>query len=198
VSTDAASAPAVELRDVRKNFGRTEIIRGVNLSIPAANGMPSRPERRRQDTLFNLISGRFPITSGSITVNGQSTADLAPQEINRSACRAASRSPRSSRACRVREHPCGCCGPGLSLFVLAAAGNQKELNLAPTIAGTPELADRRISGGSSPTPSSARWKSASPLRRRRDLLLDETDRGMSHSETESAVALIRSVTEGRR
>ena len=27
------SAPAVELRDVRKNFGRTEIIRGVSLSI---------------------------------------------------------------------------------------------------------------------------------------------------------------------
>jgi branched-chain amino acid transport system ATP-binding protein len=26
--------PAIELRDVRKNFGRTEIIRGVSLSIP--------------------------------------------------------------------------------------------------------------------------------------------------------------------
>ena len=28
---DGMTAPAVELRDVRKNFGRTEIIRGVNL-----------------------------------------------------------------------------------------------------------------------------------------------------------------------
>ena len=34
-------------------------------------------------TLFNLISGRFPITSGTIAVNGQSTAGMAPQEINR-------------------------------------------------------------------------------------------------------------------
>src|SRR5207237_2760708 len=34
-------------------------------------------------TLFNLISGRFPISSGTIAVNGKSIANLAPQEINR-------------------------------------------------------------------------------------------------------------------
>ena len=84
MSTIALQAPAIELRDVCKRFGRTEIIRGVNLSI-------SRGERHAiigpngagKTTLFNLISGRFPISSGSITVDGKSTANLAPQEINR-------------------------------------------------------------------------------------------------------------------
>ncbi len=35
-----SSVPAIELRDVRKNFGATEIIRGVNLGIPAASATP--------------------------------------------------------------------------------------------------------------------------------------------------------------
>ena len=76
--------PAVELRDVRKNFGRTEIIRGVDLSIPHGERHAIiGPNGAGKTTLFNLISGRFPITSGSIAVNGRSIANLAPQEINR-------------------------------------------------------------------------------------------------------------------
>ena len=67
------SVPAVELRDVRKNFGRTEIIRGVDLSI--ARGERHAiigPNGAGKTTLFNLISGRFPISSGLIAVNGRS------------------------------------------------------------------------------------------------------------------------------
>ena len=41
VSTDVASVPAVELRDVCKNFGATEIIRGVSSRFRAASAMPS-------------------------------------------------------------------------------------------------------------------------------------------------------------
>jgi len=75
---------AVELRDVRKNFGRTEIIRTVNLSIPHGERHAIiGPNGAGKTTLFNLISGRFPISSGSIAVNGRSIANLAPQEINR-------------------------------------------------------------------------------------------------------------------
>src|SRR5260370_27602806 len=78
------TGPAIELRDVRKNFGPTEIIRGVDLAIPRGERHAIiGPNGAGKTTLFNLISGRFPISSGSITVNGQSIADLAPQEINR-------------------------------------------------------------------------------------------------------------------
>jgi branched-chain amino acid transport system ATP-binding protein len=78
------STPAVELSDVRKKFGRTEIIRGVDLNI--ARGERHAiigPNGAGKTTLFNLISGRFPISSGSIAVNGRSIGNLAPQEINR-------------------------------------------------------------------------------------------------------------------
>ena len=50
---------AIELRDVRKNFGPTEIIRGVNLSI--ADGERHAvigPNGAGKSTLFNLITGK--------------------------------------------------------------------------------------------------------------------------------------------
>ena len=78
------SAPAVELRAVRKSFGQTEIIRSVDLSIPRGERHAIiGPNGAGKTTLFNLISGRFPLTSGTIAVNGKSIADLAPHEINR-------------------------------------------------------------------------------------------------------------------
>ena len=63
---------AIALNDVRKSFGRTEIIRGVTLNI--AKGERHAiigPNGAGKTTLFNLISGRFPISGGSITVHGQ-------------------------------------------------------------------------------------------------------------------------------
>src|SRR3954449_1818976 len=78
------AVPAIRLAEVNKSFGPTQIIRDVNLDI--ADGERHAiigPNGAGKTTLFNLISGRFPITSGVINVNGQSIADLAPQEINR-------------------------------------------------------------------------------------------------------------------
>ena len=98
----AASVPALELRDVRKSFGKTEIIRGANLAVNAGRaGRHHRAQRRRQVTLFNLISGRFAPTSGDILLNG--AAHRRPASLTRStawAWRAASRSATCSRACR--------------------------------------------------------------------------------------------------
>lgn len=75
---------ALELRDVRKRFGATEIIRGVNLTI----GKGERhaligPNGAGKSTTFNLISGRFPASSGSVRLNGEEISGLAPFEINR-------------------------------------------------------------------------------------------------------------------
>lgn len=75
---------ALELSDVRKRFGQTEIIRGVTLAI----GKGERhaligPNGAGKSTTFNLISGRFAPTSGAVKLNGQSIAGLRPFEINR-------------------------------------------------------------------------------------------------------------------
>ena len=75
---------ALSLVDVRKNFGATQIIRGVNLDIPKGQRQSIiGPNGAGKTTLFNLISGRFPVTSGSISLNGQRIDQLAPHEINR-------------------------------------------------------------------------------------------------------------------
>ncbi len=75
---------AVELKDVRKSFGRTEIIRGASLSVKQGERVAIiGPNGAGKSTLFNLISGRFHASSGDILVNGQSILGLKPFEINR-------------------------------------------------------------------------------------------------------------------
>jgi branched-chain amino acid transport system ATP-binding protein len=75
---------AVELRDVRKSFGKTEIIRGANLAVsPGERVAIIGPNGAGKSTLFNLISGRFGSTSGDILLNGEKIDGLTPYEINR-------------------------------------------------------------------------------------------------------------------
>ena len=75
---------ALELKDVRKNFGKSEIIRGTSLAVNAGERVAIiGPNGAGKSTLFNLISGRFGVSSGDILLNGQSIKGLAPFEINR-------------------------------------------------------------------------------------------------------------------
>ena len=75
---------ALELKDVRKNFGKTEIIRGVNLAVQSGERVAViGPNGAGKSTLFNLISGRFGPTSGEILLGGQAIQHKTPYEINR-------------------------------------------------------------------------------------------------------------------
>ncbi|MDP3823785.1 MAG: ABC transporter ATP-binding protein [Burkholderiales bacterium] len=75
---------AVELKDLRKSFGKTEIIRGTNLAVmPGERVAIIGPNGAGKSTLFNLISGRFGATSGEILLNGQRIDGLKPFEIAR-------------------------------------------------------------------------------------------------------------------
>ena len=79
-----ASEFALELRDVRKSFGKTEIIRGASLSVKQGERVAIiGPNGAGKSTLFNLISGRFHASTGDILVNGQSILGRKPFEINR-------------------------------------------------------------------------------------------------------------------
>lgn len=78
------SAYALELKDLRKNFGKTEIIRGVDLAVaPGERVAVIGPNGAGKSTLFNLISGRFGPTSGEIWLGGQRIDGKKPFEINR-------------------------------------------------------------------------------------------------------------------
>jgi branched-chain amino acid transport system ATP-binding protein len=75
---------AVELRDVRKSFGKTEIIRGATLAVaPGERVAIIGPNGAGKSTLFNLMSGRFGSTSGDILLNGKKIDGLKPYQINR-------------------------------------------------------------------------------------------------------------------
>ncbi|MGE5864907.1 MAG: ABC transporter ATP-binding protein [Rhizobacter sp.] len=79
------SAPfALELDNVRKSFGKTEIIRGANIQVRAGERVAViGPNGAGKSTLFNLISGRFGLSSGEVRLHGQRIDGLRPFEINR-------------------------------------------------------------------------------------------------------------------
>jgi len=84
MTAPGSSEFAVELRDVRKSFGKTEIIRGASLAVRHGERVAIiGPNGAGKSTLFNLVSGRFGCTSGDILVRGASILGKKPYEINR-------------------------------------------------------------------------------------------------------------------
>jgi branched-chain amino acid transport system ATP-binding protein len=75
---------AVELDNVHKSFGKTQIIRGAQLQVRKGERVAIiGPNGAGKSTLFNLISGRLTPTSGQIRLFGERIEGKAPYEINR-------------------------------------------------------------------------------------------------------------------
>ena len=194
---------ALSLNDVRKKFGQTAIINGVNLDIrKGERHAVIGPNGAGKSTLFNLVSGRFPVTSGSIKLNGEEISQLPTYNINR---RGLSRSfqvtnifAKMSVYENIRCSVLWSKGYKYSFWHRVSKLNEvrqraeeilESINLShrrDTLAGLLSYAEQRaleigvtIAGGANV------------------ILLDEPTAGMSHSETDLAVALIRKVSEGR-
>ncbi|MES2876890.1 MAG: ABC transporter ATP-binding protein [Pseudomonadota bacterium] len=76
--------PALELKNLRKNFGQTEVIRGIDLAVAAGERVGIiGPNGAGKSSLFNLISGRHEPSSGDILLHGQRLNGKKPFEINR-------------------------------------------------------------------------------------------------------------------
>jgi branched-chain amino acid transport system ATP-binding protein len=194
---------ALSLADVRKQFGETKIIRGVTLDI--AKGERHAiigPNGAGKTTLFNLISGRFPITSGSISLNGERIDTLAPHEINR---RGLSRSfqitsifPNMTVFENIR---CGLLwSRGYRYTSFRLLGRQKALNAeSEALLERLNLQSRRdlIAGLLSYAEQRALEIGITLAGGAEVILLDEPTAGMSNTETEYAVNLIRTVSEGK-
>ena len=197
------SAPAIALAAVEKRFGRTEIIRGVSLEIPAGERHAViGPNGAGKSTLFNLISGRFAPSAGEIRLKGEDVTGLKPFEINR---RGLSRSfqvtnifPRLSVWENVRCAVLWSLGYRYSFWhgIDALPGVRtrtesilEQINLLPrrqVQAGVLAYAEQRALEIGITIASGAEI-----------ILLDEPTAGMSHSEADQAVALIRAVTRGK-
>ncbi len=194
---------AVELVDLRKSFGRTEIIRGVNLAVPAGERHAIiGPNGAGKSTLFNLISGRFPVSSGTVRLNGTDITARKPFEINRLGLSRSFQITNIFHRLSVFEN--------LRCAVLWSLGYRYSFwhNLnrlddaedrAETILNRIGLRRRRNVAAGSLTYAEQRALEigitiagdASVI------LLDEPTAGMSRSESASAVALIRDVTQGK-
>jgi branched-chain amino acid transport system ATP-binding protein len=200
---DAMSPSALELRDLHKSFGVTPIIRGVTLDVRQGERHAIiGPNGAGKSTLFNLISGRFAPTSGSIRLDGEEIAGDTPSAIYR---RGLARSfqvtnifPRMSVYENIRCSVLWSLGYKYnfwrSAYRLRDANERtdrtlEQIRLTPrrdTPAGVLTYAEQRALEIGITIAGDARV-----------ILLDEPTSGMSRSETDSAVDLIRSVTQDR-
>ncbi len=197
------AAPALQLHDVRKSFGRTAIINGVNLAIEAGERHAIiGPNGAGKSTLFNLISGRFGVSSGRIDLNGETISGLEPEIINRKGL------ARSFQITNIF--------PRMSVYenvrcaVLWSQGYRYSFwhridALQSVRERTEEIVDRigmtkrreRMAGVLTYAEQRALEIGVTIAGGANVVLLDEPTAGMSRSETDEAVALIRKVTEGR-
>ena len=196
-------AYALQLRDVDKRFGMTSVIRGVSLEIACGERHAIiGPNGAGKSTLFNLISGCFAPTRGSIRLHGEEIGGARPFAINR---RGLARSfqvtnifPRLSVFENLRCSVLWSLGYRYCFWrnvdTLHEAGQLasamlEQIGLAArrdAPAGVLTYAEQRaleigitIAGGASV------------------ILLDEPTAGMSRGEAAHVVALIRRVTQGR-
>ena len=193
----------LELKNVTKQFGPTEIIRGANLNVKKGEiHSLIGPNGAGKSTLYNLISGVYELTSGSIKFNNKNIENLPSYEIFRLGL---SRSfqitnifPKMSVFENVR---CGLLwNMNYKYSILKILDNNQDLNdqtnaileqislsnYSREPAGLLSYADQRaleigitIAGGAE------------------TILLDEPTAGMSKSETERATNLIRNIAKNR-
>jgi branched-chain amino acid transport system ATP-binding protein len=194
---------ALELSGLNKNFGQTEIIRGINLSI--AKGERHAligPNGAGKSTTFNLISGRCAPSSGSVKLNGVEIGGLKPFVINRMGLSRSFQITNIFHRLSVFEN--------LRCAVLWSLGYKYSFwHRLAKLYDARQRADevleliglqRALFGVS----QEARLSVAAALEigitiagGAEVILLDEPTAGMSRSESDQAVELIRTVTVGK-
>jgi len=194
---------ALELKNLHKSFGKTEIIRGVNLAVHAGERIAIiGPNGAGKSTLFNLISGRFGPTSGEILLNGQSIAHKKPYEINRMGL---SRSfqitnifPKLSVFENLRCAVLWSLGYKYTFFKFLS-GLRDANDLAEKLLVMIKLDKKRDGIAMNLTYAEQRaLEIGITIAGGSDvILLDEPTAGMSKSETSRFISLIKSVTEGK-
>ena len=197
------TAYALELKAVRKAFGKSEIIRGAELQVARGERMAIiGPNGAGKSTLFNLVSGRFPVSSGDILLHGESIARLRPFEINRRGLSRSFQITNIFHQLSVYEN--------LRCAVLWSLGYRysfwQRLNGLRDVHDQAQAVLEQIG-------LERRWQAAAGLLSYAEqraleigitiagganvILLDEPTAGMSRSESDAAVELIRNVTVGK-
>ena len=193
----------LKLSKVSKSFGPAQIIKNIDLNIKKGERHAIiGPNGAGKSTLFHLISGHYTPTSGSIVLNNEEIGSLDPHDINR---KGLARSfqvtnifPKMTVAENIRCGMLWAKDYKYSIFKLVNNENElnkstseilEELNLnhcANIPAGLLSYADQRALEIGITIASGADT-----------IMLDEPTAGMSNSETERAVELIKKISEKR-
>ncbi|WP_119157573.1 ABC transporter ATP-binding protein [Caldimonas tepidiphila] len=194
---------ALELRGLHKRFGPTEVIRGASLAVRAGERVALiGPNGAGKSTLFELVGGGLRPDRGEILLHSARIDGLPPQRVRRLGLGRSFQVSRLFERMSVHENlRCALLWPlghryafwkfmsGLRDVDAAAEALLERLHLRArrdTPAAELSQADRRALeiglavAGDPPV-----------------LLLDEPTAGMSQSETQRFVALIRELTAGR-
>lgn len=194
---------ALELIDVHKSFGNSKIINGVNLAIRQGERHAIiGPNGAGKSTLFNLVSGFYEVSKGQIKLRGHDITNNAPHQINRLGL---SRSfqvtnlfPRMSVFENIR---CALLWPLKYKYSFWHRCNRrKELNQkTEELLEQINMTDRRqVPAGELAYAEQRALEVGITIAGGAEvILLDEPTAGMSHSEIDRAVDLIRSVTEDK-
>jgi len=197
------TAPALELVDLTKKFGPTEIIRGVSLAIESGERHAIiGPNGAGKTTLFHLISGRLRPTSGRIMLAGRSVDGLRPYQISRLGLSRSFQVTNIFPKLSVYENLL--CATLWSLgaryaFWESLARRRDAAERAEALATRIGLAHRRdVPAGVLAYAEQRALEIGIALGGDPEvLLLDEPTAGMSRRETEQTVELIRNATAGK-
>lgn len=193
----------LEIRDVHKDFSGLKVLTGVNLEIKEGERHALiGPNGAGKTTLFNIISGKYKPSSGSILFRGEDIAGKPSHIINRMGM------ARSFQITNVFHE--------LSVFENVMAGVRSRAGLRFHFFRRPEknktLVEKTEAIIESVGLSDVKELPASALsygqQRALELglalstepeliLLDEPTAGMTREETEQAIKLIDRVTKGR-
>ncbi len=197
------NADALQLVALHKSFGATPIIRGVDLAVNRGERHAViGPNGAGKSTLFHLISGRFPITSGRVLLKGEDITGLPPFQINR---RGLSRSfqvtnifPRLSVYENIRCGVLWSLGYRYSFWQMVEKARDARERTQAVLEQINLVARRDVQAGVLSYAEQRALEIGITIAGGADvIMLDEPTAGMSRSETDHAVALIRKVSEGK-
>ena len=194
---------ALKLVDVTKRFGSSKIINGVNLEVTEGERHAIiGPNGAGKSTLFNLISGFYEVTSGYIELNGKVITNKLPHQINRvGLCRSFQVTNIFPKMSVFENIRCALLWPmGYRYSFWHLCGRLKRLNeKTEEILEKIHMGDRRsIPAGLLAYAEQRALEIGITIAGDADvILLDEPTAGMSHSETDRAVELIRNVTKDK-
>jgi branched-chain amino acid transport system ATP-binding protein len=197
------TAPALELVDVGKRFGRTKIIRGVSLDVRRGERHALiGPNGAGKSTLFHLVTGRLSLSAGAVRLNGEDITGLSPYEIYR---RKLARSfqitnifPRLSVYENVRCAVMWSRGQGYAFWRFIDSVRDVRERTEAVLERIGLERRRDVQAGLLTYAEQRALEIGLAMAGEADMImLDEPTAGMSHSETEHAVDLIRRITQGR-